>query len=38
MTDPAYSNLNRALLAMRLPIVQDDPGENPQGKAGCTAP
>jgi hemoglobin len=27
MTDPAYSELNKVLLSLRPPIVQDDPGE-----------
>ena len=29
MTDPAYSELNKVLLSLRPPIVQDDPGEKP---------
>lgn len=38
MTDPAYSELSKALLALRPPVVQDDPGEDPLGEPGCPAP
>lgn len=38
MSDPAYSLLAKALLGLRPPIVQDDPGENPLGEPGCPAP
>ncbi len=35
LNDPAYSELNKALLGLRASVVQDDPGENPAGEPGC---
>jgi hemoglobin len=35
MPEPAYSELNKVLLSLRPPVVQDDPGENPLDSGGC---
>ncbi len=36
MTDPSYSELNKVLLSLRPPIVQDDPGEGADAQASCS--